>query len=48
MRAEFDSNPSWEGHEIEVDSKPKNEKTDITRPIGTKSKKIRPLYFLQL
>ena len=23
MRAEFDSNPSWEGHDIEVDSKPK-------------------------
>ena len=23
MRAEFDSNPSWEGHKIEVDSKPK-------------------------
>ena len=23
MRDEFDSNPSWEGHEIEVDSKPK-------------------------
>ena len=41
MRAEFDSNPSWEGHEIEVDSKPKkreNGRNSASRPQIKKNK----------
>ena len=47
MKAEFDSNPSWEGHEIEVDSKPKKRENGRNSASRPQIKKIRPLYFLQ-
>ena len=47
MRAVSSANPSWLGHETEVDSKLKkreNGRNSASRPL---IKKIRPLYFLQ-